>query len=230
MRFPTLKHLSHTPPDPRAHVLQEAAGTLHLDVVRELKASTEAKVLLAVDSYNEFFQPSMWHYMDDKVCVDKCTTFGFETDHVLECGENGCCCCRCQDVIVYALTAPPHIPHLLRTLPCSLQLETPHFTATNPLVPPVEITQNGYTFPTKASEGGDGEDPSSPQGAGKNGLRFYSTEQAGKCLPTPPVNGMVVCATSGRYPPVTKFIKKTWAPFEEAAGRMIHGVSVRIRS
>lgn len=42
---------------------------MHLDVVRELKASTEVKVLLAVDSYNEFFQPSMWHYMDDKVCV-----------------------------------------------------------------------------------------------------------------------------------------------------------------
>lgn len=42
---------------------------MHLDVVRELKASTEVKVLLAVDSYNEFFQPSMWHYMDDKVCA-----------------------------------------------------------------------------------------------------------------------------------------------------------------
>lgn len=37
------------------------------DVQRELLATKEARVLLAIDSYNEFFQPSMWHYGDDKV-------------------------------------------------------------------------------------------------------------------------------------------------------------------
>lgn len=80
---PTVRRLWRIPPYSRVYVLQEAAGTLHLDVVRELKASTEAKVLLAVDSYNEFFQPSMWHYMDDKVGVNRCTY------HVLLCGESG---------------------------------------------------------------------------------------------------------------------------------------------
>ena len=34
--------------------------------MRELLATTEAKVLLAIDEYNELFQPSQWHYMDDK--------------------------------------------------------------------------------------------------------------------------------------------------------------------
>ena len=45
---------------------QELAGTAHYDVMRELLATTEAKVMLAIDEYNELFQMSHWHYMDDK--------------------------------------------------------------------------------------------------------------------------------------------------------------------
>lgn len=48
-------------------VFQELAGTAHLDVLRELQATSEAKVLLAIDSYNELFQPSSWYYGDNKV-------------------------------------------------------------------------------------------------------------------------------------------------------------------
>lgn len=39
---------------------------MHYDTMRELLATTEAKVLLAVDEYNELFQPSQWHYGDNK--------------------------------------------------------------------------------------------------------------------------------------------------------------------
>lgn len=35
--------------------------------MRELLATTEAKVLLAIDEYNELFQMSHWHYGDNKV-------------------------------------------------------------------------------------------------------------------------------------------------------------------
>lgn len=35
--------------------------------MRELQTTTEARVLLAIDSYNELFQPSMWHHGDSKV-------------------------------------------------------------------------------------------------------------------------------------------------------------------
>lgn len=47
--------------------LQELAGTAHYDTMRELLATTEAKVLLAIDEYNELFQISHWHYGDNKV-------------------------------------------------------------------------------------------------------------------------------------------------------------------
>lgn len=50
----------------RARVAQELAGTAHYDVMRELLATTEAKVMLAIDEYNELFQMSHWHYGDDK--------------------------------------------------------------------------------------------------------------------------------------------------------------------
>lgn len=46
--------------------LQELAGTAHYDTMRELLATTEAKVLLAIDEYNELFQISHWHYGDNK--------------------------------------------------------------------------------------------------------------------------------------------------------------------
>lgn len=52
-----------------ARVAQELAGTAHYDVMRELLATTEAKVMLAIDEYNELFQMSHWHYMDDKASV-----------------------------------------------------------------------------------------------------------------------------------------------------------------
>ena len=39
---------------------------MHFDTMRELLATTEAKVLLAVDEYNELYQPSHWHYGDNK--------------------------------------------------------------------------------------------------------------------------------------------------------------------
>lgn len=45
---------------------QELAGTAHYDVMRELLATTEAKVMLAIDEYNELFQMSHWHYGDNK--------------------------------------------------------------------------------------------------------------------------------------------------------------------
>lgn len=48
-------------------IKQERAGTVHYDLMRELLATTEARVLLAIDEYNELFQPSQWHYLDDKV-------------------------------------------------------------------------------------------------------------------------------------------------------------------
>lgn len=40
---------------------------MHYDAMRELLATTEAKVLLAIDEYNELFQMSHWHYGDNKV-------------------------------------------------------------------------------------------------------------------------------------------------------------------
>eukprot|EP00752_Nemacystus_decipiens_P003185 g2947.t1 len=46
---------------------EELAGTAHYDVMRELLATTEAKVMLAIDEYNELFQMSHWHYGDDKL-------------------------------------------------------------------------------------------------------------------------------------------------------------------
>ena len=45
---------------------QDLAGTAHYDVMRELLATKEAKVMLAIDEYNELFQMSHWHYGDDK--------------------------------------------------------------------------------------------------------------------------------------------------------------------
>lgn len=39
---------------------------MHFDTMRELLATTEAKVLLAVDEYNELYQPSHWHYGENK--------------------------------------------------------------------------------------------------------------------------------------------------------------------
>ncbi len=48
---------------------QDLAGTAHYDVMRELLATTEAKVLLAIDEYNELFQMSHWHYGDSKVSL-----------------------------------------------------------------------------------------------------------------------------------------------------------------
>lgn len=50
-------------------VAQELAGTAHYDVMRELLATTEAKVMLAIDEYNELFQMSQWHYGDNKASV-----------------------------------------------------------------------------------------------------------------------------------------------------------------
>lgn len=47
-------------------VAQDLAGTAHYDVMRELLATTEAKVMLAIDEYNELFQMSHWHFGDDK--------------------------------------------------------------------------------------------------------------------------------------------------------------------
>lgn len=70
---------------------QEWAGTAHLDVMRELMATTNAKVLLAIDSYNELFQPSMWHYGDDKVWA-RVSSLASET--ALGCRRNPCCCRR----------------------------------------------------------------------------------------------------------------------------------------
>lgn len=48
---------------------QEHAGTAHYDVMRELLATTKAKVMLAIDEYNELFQMSHWHYGDNKASL-----------------------------------------------------------------------------------------------------------------------------------------------------------------
>lgn len=54
---------------PFRHARQGLAGTVHFDVMRELLATTEAKVLLAIDEYNELFQSSHWHYGEEKVRI-----------------------------------------------------------------------------------------------------------------------------------------------------------------
>lgn len=59
---------------------------------------------------------------------------------------------------------------------------------------------------------------------------WLDTQTGGACLPPPPANGIVVCATSGRYPPLKKLKKnKKWVPFEVVAGRLAKAVSVRLR-
>lgn len=112
--------------------------------------------------------------------------------------------------------------------PCFVpeQLEAPHLTATAPLVPPLRATVNGLMLadddlnalahPTV--------DKKKPVGA----LPRLDTKMAGKCLPPPPANGIVICATTGRYPVVRKFRKKQWSPFEEVAGRLAKDLEVGI--
>ncbi|CAN0221593.1 unnamed protein product [Ascophyllum nodosum] len=151
---------------------EERAGTVHYDLMRELLATTEAKVLLAIDEYNELFQPSQWHYMDDK-------------------------------------------------------LEAPHLTATAPLVPPLETTVTGLTFADEnlTALANPPVDKKRPVRA----LPCLDVDTGGKCLPPPPANGIVVCATSGRYPPVKKLKKKKkWTPFEDVAGRLATAVAVQV--
>lgn len=88
-------------------------------------------------------------------------------------------------------------------------------------MPPVEVTKHGYAFLGEASEDGDS--------AGRERREAsLAWDEAGKCLPPPPANGIVVCALSERYPHVVKFEKKKWAPFEAVAGKMIEGVSVSV--
>ncbi|CAM9625695.1 unnamed protein product [Pylaiella littoralis] len=156
----------------------ELAGTAHYDVMRELLATTEAKVMLAIDEYNELFQMSHWHYGDNKA------SFCF--------------------------------------------LEAPHLTATLPLVPPLVSTGTGLAF----------EDESlatlaNPKVSGRREAAAAATwldaETGAACLPPPPVNGIVVCAVSGRYPPVKKLRKKKkWTPFEVMAGRLANAVSIPV--
>lgn len=104
------------------------------------------------------------------------------------------------------------------------QLEAPHLTATLPLVPPLVSTGAGLAF-------ADDELASiaNPEGAAAAwGAESPDAQAGAACLPPPPANGIVVCAMSGRYPPVKKLKKKKkWTPFEDVAGRLATAVSVR---
>eukprot|EP00904_Undaria_pinnatifida_P004005 jgi/Undpi1/13605/HiC_scaffold_9.g03259.m1 len=151
---------------------EELAGTVHFDTMRELLATTEAKVLLAVDEYNELYQPSHWHY-----------------------GEN--------------------------------KLEAPHLTATLPLVPRLIATTTSLTFADEKLA--HIANPAAGKSKDKNPPVWLDTETGGACLPPPPANGLVVCATTGRYPPVKNLKKnKKWVPFESVAGRLAKAVSVPV--
>lgn len=66
-----------------------------------------------------------------------------------------------------------------------------------------------------------------PEKKAGGGVAWLGPEAGAACLPPPPANGIVVCAVSGRYPPVKKLKKKKWAAFEEMAGRLAKAVSVR---
>lgn len=110
------------------------------------------------------------------------------------------------------------------------QLEAPDLTATVPLVPPAKTTLTGLAF---ADEGlSSVANPEVDKKTKKKAaLPHLDTETGGACLPPPPANGIVVCATSGRYPPIKKLRKKkTWAPFEDVAGRLAKAVAVRVPS
>ncbi|CBN75983.1 conserved unknown protein [Ectocarpus siliculosus] len=156
---------------------QEHAGTAHYDVMRELLATTEAKVMLAIDEYNELFQMSQWHYGDNK-------------------------------------------------------LEAPHLTATLPLLPPLVSTGTGLAFADDsvaalANPEVVAERKRTPAEAG--GVAWMSPETGAACLPPPPANGIVVCAVSGRYPPLKRLRKnKKWVPFEATAGRLAQAVSIPV--
>ncbi|CAM9389645.1 unnamed protein product [Ectocarpus sp. 8 AP-2014] len=157
---------------------QEHAGTAHYDVMRELLATTEAKVMLAIDEYNELFQMSHWHYGDNKASA------------------------------------------------C-----TPHLTATLPLLPPLVSTGTGLAFADDsvaalANPEVVAERQRTPAEA--RGVAWMSPETGAACLPPPPANGIVVCAVSGRYPPVKKLRKKKWVPFEATAGRLAQAVSIPV--
>ena len=105
------------------------------------------------------------------------------------------------------------------------QLEAPHLTATAPLVPPLETTVTGLTFADEnlTALANPPVDKKRPVRA----LPCLDVDTGGKCLPPPPANGIVVCATSGRYPPVKKLKKKKkWTPFEDVAGRLATAVAV----
>ncbi|CAM9408448.1 unnamed protein product [Ectocarpus sp. 13 AM-2016] len=160
---------------------QEHAGTAHYDVMRELLATTEAKVMLAIDEYNELFQMSQWHYGDNKA---------------------------------------------------SAALEAPHLTATLPLLPPLVSTGTGLAFADDsvaalANPEVVAERKRTPAEAG--GVAWMSPETGAACLPPPPANGIVVCAVSGRYPPVKRLRKnKKWVPFEATAGRLAQAVSIPV--
>ncbi|CAN0230356.1 unnamed protein product, partial [Laminaria digitata] len=166
---------------------EELAGTVHYDTMRELLATTEAKVLLAVDEYNELFQPSHWHYGENK--ASRGTPMGGWCTH------GG--------------------------------LEAPHLTATLPLVPALKATVTGLTFADE--ELANIANPAADKSKDKSPPVWLDTQTGGACLPPPPANGIVVCATSGRYPPLKKLKKnKKWVPFESVAGRLAKAVSVPV--
>ena len=107
--------------------------------------------------------------------------------------------------------------HVSSVLP--RQLEAPHLTATLPLVPPLKATVTSLTF---ADEGlASIANPEATKSKDKRPPAQLDTQTGGACLPPPPANGIVVCATSGRYPPVKKLRKnKKWLPFESVAGQL----------
>ena len=118
---------------------------------------------------------------------------------------------------------PPPAPHSNQNAPRRKQLEAPHLTATLPLVPPLVSTGTGLAF-------ADDELASvaNPEDAAAGSTGSLDAQAGAACLPPPPANGIVVCAMSGRYPPVKKLRKKKkWTPFEEMAGRLASAVSVR---
>lgn len=109
-----------------------------------------------------------------------------------------------------------------------VQLEAPHLTATLPLVPPLNSLVTGLVFADE--DLASLAHPETDKKKAKAALPLLDVETGGRCLPAPPANGIVVCATSARYPPVKNLKKnKKWRPFEEVAGRLAKAALVRLR-
>lgn len=95
------------------------------------------------------------------------------------------------------------------------QLESPNLTASHLLLPPLRATPTGLVH-AKLEADDDA----------REGSHEPTVEDSARWLPKAPANGMVVCATTGKYPRVRKMRKKPWPTFEEVVGSRVDGVVV----